>query len=428
MTKKSPIALAAILLLAGSASLTTLSSQAFAQNKEPAKELTAEQKEAAKKLVVRPEWVKPFGEVQKLIGDKQYAQALEKLNALEATEKQTPYEIFFVARNKAALASISNNTPLLAASFEVMINSDFLSAEEKLRYLEGMAGTYFNNKQYAESKAWTLRYLEKNKDSTVMQDLLTRNSYLMNDFISAEKELKAQIEADDAAGVVSSLDRLRLLHSSYIKLDNNDGIVAALERIVTHYPQKDYWGDLVYKLIGKKTFSERLRLDWYRLLKATNNMEDDSQYSEMAEISLLAGLPLEAKSILEDGYKAGILGVGKNASKHKILMDKAIKQAADDVKTLDASEATAKTAKVGLPMVNMGYNLAVHGQYDRAIALMEQGIAKGGLKAPNEAYLHLGMVYLQNGNAEKAKEVFANIHGNEGATELAKYWLILKKK
>jgi hypothetical protein len=427
MTKKSPIALAAILLLAGSASLTMLPSQTMAQAKEQTKEQTAEQKAAASKLVVRPEWIKPFGEVQKLIGDKQYAQALEKLNVLAAAEKQTPYEIFFIARNKAALASISENTPLLAASFEVMINSEFLGPEEKLRYLEGMAGTYFNNKQYAESKAWTLRYLERNKDSITMQDLLTRNSYLMNDFVASEKELKAQIEAGDVAGLVPSLDRLRLLHSSYIKLENNDGIVATLERMVKYYPQKDYWGDLLYKLIGKKTFSDRLRLDWYRLLKSTNNLEDDSQYAEMAEITLLAGLPLESKNILDDGYKAGILGVGKNASKHKILMDKAVKQTADDIKTLDASEATAKTSKIGLPMVNMGYNLAVHGYYDRAIELMEQGIAKGGLKAPNEAKLHLGMVYLQSGNAAKASEVFSTIQGNEGAAELAKYWLLYKK-
>lgn len=427
MTKKSPIALAAILLLAGSASLTMLPSLASAQTKEPAKELTAEQKAAANKQVVRPEWIKPFTEIQKLITDKQYPQALEKLNVLGASEKQTPYEIFFIARNKAALASTSGDNVLLAAAFEVMIQSEFLSPEEKLRYLEGMAGTYFNNKQYAESKAWTLRYLERNKDNANMQDLLTRNSYLMNDFVATEKELKAQIAANDAAGVIPSFDRLRLLHSTYIKLDNNEGLVSTLERIVKYYPQKDYWGDLLYKLIGKKTFSDRLRLDWYRLLKATNNLEDDSQYAEMAEIALLAGLPLEAKNIVDDGYKAGILGVGKNASKHKIIMDKAYKQAAEDTKTLDASEATAKASKTGLPMVNMGFNLAVHGQYERAIALMEQGMEKGGLKAPNEAKLHLGMVYLQSGNVEKATQVFSTIQGNEGATELARYWLLYKK-
>ena len=427
MTKKSPIALAAILLLAGSASLTMLPSLASAQTKEPAKELTAEQKAAANKQVVRPEWIKPFTEIQKLITDKQYPQALEKLNILGASEKQTPYEIFFIARNKAALASTSGDNVLLAAAFEVMIASEFLSPEEKLRYLEGMAGTYFNNKQYAESKAWTLRYLERNKDNANMQDLLTRNSYLMNDFVATEKELKAQIAANDAAGVIPTFDRLRLLHSTYIKLDNNEGLVSTLERIVKYYPQKDYWGDLLYKLIGKKTFSDRLRLDWYRLLKATNNLEDDSQYAEMAEIALLAGLPLEAKNIVDDGYKAGILGVGKNASKHKIIMDKAYKQAAEDTKTLDASEATAKAAKTGLPMVNMGFNLAAHGQYERAIALMEQGMEKGGLKAPNEAKLHLGMVYLQSGNVEKATQVFSTIQGNEGATELARYWLLYKK-
>jgi hypothetical protein len=424
MTKKSPFALAAILLLAGSASLTMLPNLATAQSKEK----TAEEIAAAKKLeVVRPEWIKPFTELQKLMEEKKYPEASAVLDKLAASEKQTPYEQFFLARSRAALASPMGNIDLLAASFDIMVNSDFLSDSEKLRYLEGVAGTYFNEKNYAKSKEWTVRYLAKDSKSTVMQDLLVRNSYFLNDFVTAEKELKTQIAADIAAGKVPTLERLRLLHSCYIKLDNQEGIVSALEQMVEYHPQKDYWGDLLYKLIGKKTFSERLRLDWYRLLIATNNMEDGAQYAEMGEIALFAGLPLEAKNILDEGYKTGFLGKGVNASKHKILLDKANKQAADDAKTLDASEATAKTAKTGLPMVNMGYNLAVNGHADRAIELMELGIAKGGLKYPNEAKLHLGMVYLNAGKKDKAKEIFSTIQGTDGATELAKYWLLFKK-
>ena len=135
---------------------------------------------------------------------------------------------------------------------------------------------------------------------------------------------------------------------------------------------------------------------------------------------------IEAKQVMEAGYKANMLGTGKNAARHKPLLDKATKQAAEDAKTLDAGEATAKAAKTGLAMVNMGFNLVLNGQFERGIVLMEMGVAKGGLKFPEEAKLHLGLAYLKAGNKPKAAEVFKSMQANDGSADLARYWLMVK--
>ena len=66
------------------------------------------------------------------------------------------------------------------------------------------------------------------------------------------------------------------------------------------------------------------------------------------------------------------------------------------------------------------------GQYDRGIALIEAGLAKGGLKYPEEAKLHLGMAYHKAGNKAKAAEVLKTVQGNDGAVELARYWTYMK--
>ena len=63
MTKKSPIALAALLLALGTSAVTLLPVTAQAQ--------TAEKKEAPKE-VIRAEWTKPWQELQTLITDKKY--------------------------------------------------------------------------------------------------------------------------------------------------------------------------------------------------------------------------------------------------------------------------------------------------------------------------------------------------------------------
>lgn len=414
--KKSSIALAALLLAMGTASVTSIST-AYAQEK----------KDLSKLEVIRSEWSKPYTEIQKLIGDKQFAEAMVKIEALAAFENKTDYEKFFLSRTKAVVASNTGDNALLAKCFEEMIASEFMPPAEKVKYTEAMAGMLFNEKKYAESLVWTKRALEFNKDSVLMQDLLARNYYLQDDFANTITEVKKQIDADIAAKRAPSVDRLRILHGAYAKTKNADGVTSVLELLVNYHPSREYWADLLYRIPTKAGFSDRLRLDWYRLLYKTGNMEDDTQYMEMAETALLAGLPLEAKQVLESGFSAGLLGKGKNAAKHKPLLDKATKQAADDAKSLDAGEVAAKAGKTGLGMVNMGYNFVIHGQVERGIALIESGIAKGGLKQPEEAKLHLGMAYLMAGNRSKAEEVLKTVTGADGSGDIARYWLLYKQ-
>ena len=54
---------------------------------------------------------------------------------------------------------------------------------------------------------------------------------------------------------------------------------------------------------------------------------------------------------------------------------------------------------------------------------MEQGIAKGGLKRPEDGKLHLGIAYLQAGNRAKASQVLRSVGGTDGTAELARLWL-----
>lgn len=418
MKKKSPIALAAFLLVAGSAALSLMPVYALAE--------TPASTAPAKTETVRREMGKPFAEIETLVKDKQFPQALEKINALNAFENKTPYELFSIERMRAVVASNMGDTDLLAKAFDAMINSSFLAMPEKLKFSEGMAGTYYNEKKYDKAKQWALRNLELNNNNTSVRELLARIMYLQNDFAGAIKELNDQLQADDMAKRVPSHDKLHLLISCYLKIKDMNGYVNVLERMVAHYPKKEYWGDLLYRIPNKEGFSDRLRLDWYRILLATDNLEDPAQYAEMAELALLAGLPTEAKKVVEAGYAANLLGTGKDAARHKPLRDKATKQAAEDAKSMEAGEAAAKNAKTGTGMVNMGYNYVISEQYEKGIALMEQGIAKGGLKAPEEAKLHLGMAYLQSGNKAKAAETFKTIQVTDGTADLARLWLLVR--
>ncbi|HTD06857.1 tetratricopeptide repeat protein [Undibacterium sp.] len=417
MKKNSTIVAAALLVALGSSALPFTMSQAQAQTK-PAP--------AAPSETIRVEIGKPLNEAQELVNKKEYAEALAKIKALDAVPNKTPGELFMIDRATAVIASATNDNALLAKSFDGMINSKRLSAADVLKFTDGMASVYFNSKDYPNAKIWAERYLALDTTNPQVYNLLARILYLQDDFPGAAKQLNELIKTEDAAGRTTSHDTLRLLASSYQHMKDKNGYRSVLERLVKDYPSKDYWADLLYQTETKPGFSDRLRLDEYRLEFAAGNLNEAGRFVEMIQLLQQAGIPGEAKKVIDKGYAENVLGTGKDAARHKQLRDQVNKQAADDAKSLSDGEKQARTAKTGTGLVNIGYNYTVYGQFDKGIPMMEEGIAKGGLKNPDDAKLRLGAAYLQSGNRAKAEEIFKTIQSTDGAADLARLWLLIK--
>jgi tetratricopeptide (TPR) repeat protein len=200
--------------------------------------------------------------------------------------------------------------------------------------------------------------------------------------------------------------------------------IMATERLVAYYPSDDYWTDLVHRMASKPGFDEKLQLDAWRLEFQAETVLAPEEYTELAELALLAGFPTEAKKAVDAGYAANVLGTGTSAAKHKQLRDKANKGAADDAKNIASGEAGALKAKDGLPLVNLGYAYVTMDQFDKGIPLMEQGVAKGVAKRPQDAKLHLGIAYAKAGRKADAIKVFETIKDADGSADLAKYWTL----
>ena len=142
---------------------------------------------------------------------------------------------------------------------------------------------------------------------------------LFRSFAGAAKELRTETEQAERAGNAPGEDRLKLLVNATLKMNDTNGYVWALERLVTYYPKKEYWVDLLARLQRKPNFSDRLALDTYRLSLATGSMSAANDYMEMTQLALQAGFPSEAKQIVDKGFAAGVLGTGKEAERHKRL-------------------------------------------------------------------------------------------------------------
>lgn len=384
----------------------------------------ARAQEAVKTETVRPDVGKPLQAAQELLKGKKFKEALARISEADAIPDKTGYEAYLIERLRASAAMQAGDNDVAIKAVGAILASGRLPSTDQLKLVESMAGMYYRAKDYAKAVTWAQRYFKEGGSSPQLRTLLIQSLYLNNEFAAAAREIQTELQAGDKAGQAPVEDRLQLLASCYLKLNDAQNYIHALERLVTHYPKKQYWVDLIHRIEKKQGFTDRLSLDVYRIKYATGNFEAASDYMEMGQLAIQAGFPAEAKKVVEQGFAKSILGAGAEADRHKRLRDMALKSATEDQKALAQAEAAATAAKVGNALVNTGFNYVILGQFDKGLAMMEQGIKKGGLKRPDDATLHLGMAYLMAGQKDKARQVLKNVQGIDGAADLARLWMI----
>jgi hypothetical protein len=145
---------------------------------------------------------------------------------------------------------------------------------------------------------------------------------------------------------------------------------------------------------------------------------------ELAQLAVQDGVPAEAKVVLEKGYSAGVLGKGSEAARQNRLSDLVDKTLAESKRTRTQDLADAQASKSGDDLVRIGLEYVYEGEADKGLALVEQGIKKGGLKRPDDAKLRQGEAQLYAGKKNAAIQTLKGVKGNDGTADLARLWVL----
>lgn len=380
--------------------------------------------EVAKPEAMRPEVAKPVQAAEELIAAKKFPEALVKLREAEGIADRSPYENYAIERTRGVAAAGSDDMATSVKAFEAVLATGKTPPADYPRIVDALARTYFRMGDYPKAAAWAERSVKEGGSDPQMNVLRVKALYLAGDYATTATELRPMIDADEKAGTPPPLEQLQLLASSYVKLNDNAGYVAALEKLLAHYPKKEYWADAIRRVETKPGFAEALLLDVLRLQAATGSLSTAAQYMAMAQLALKAGFPAEARRIVDQGFASGVLGAGPDAELQRRLRDTAAKQVAEDERMLVQNAKDAGAANDGTPLVNVGYAMVSAGQFDKGLALMEQGLEKGVGSRPEAAKLHLAIAYLAAGQKAKAIAMFKSVQGSDGTTDLARLWLI----
>jgi hypothetical protein len=375
---------------------------------------------AQKADTVRPEVGKPLQAAQALVKQRKGREALHEVAKAEAVPNRTPYENFLIQQMRGSAAVAAGDSDTAIKAFEAVLGSGRVSGREATSMVQAVAVAYYQKKDYANAAKWTQRYFKEGGNDASMRTVLLQSYYLGNDCGSVQKMLAAADEGSKRA----SEEELQILANCYLRQKDNTGYVNTIEKLVVHYPKKEYWTDLLARVQKKSGFSDRLGVNVYRLRFATNNAGTANDYMEMAQLAMQAGVPAEAKVIVDKGYASGQLGKGDQAERHERLKKLIDKTLAEKKATREADEKEALAAKDGNAMVTLGLNYVYEGNANKGLPMIEQGIKKGGLKRPEDAKLRYGEALLYAGRKDRAVQVLREVKGTDGTADLARLWVL----
>jgi len=369
---------------------------------------------------IRAEVGKPLAAARDLFKQGKYKDALARLREAEAVPNRTANENFLIEQMRLAAAMQAGETDQAIKAANLLLASGKTTEADRTRISSALATLYYRNRDYANAAKHADIVLKANPGDTAMRALLIQSHWSAGDLQAAAREAALDVQAAEKAGRAPAEDRLQLLANVASKGTDRNAYVAALEKLVAYYPKREYWADLLRRIESKPGFSNRLTLDVMRLRLATKTLTSGADYSEMAQLALQQGQAGEAKRILEEAFASGALGKGADAERQQRLLALATQRANDAPRDLATAEAEGSADANAMVRIGLAYTGL--GEYDKGIALIQKGIAKGGLKHPDDARLHLGLAYLRAGNKAKANEAFRGVKGTDGTADLARLW------
>jgi tetratricopeptide (TPR) repeat protein len=373
---------------------------------------------------IRPDVAKPLQAASDLLKAGKAKEALVKVREADAVGGKTASEQLVIDRMKGAAAQRVGDTATTIAAFESVYERG--AGSEKAQMAEQIAFAYSQQKNWPKTSEWANKAKAAGGNSASLNQLIAFVQSQSGDFSTVMRDSQAAVSAAEKDGRRPGEDDLLRLADAARRMNNNAVYTSTLEKLVLYYPKKDYWSAHLASIQRKPGFSDRLGLDVQRLKLANGLMTKADEYMELAQLALQAGLPVEAKGIVDKGYAANVLGTGDQAPRHQRLKDLVLKSEAESAAGLAKNVEEASALKEGNELVKVGTVYASMGQPDKAVELIEKGIAKGGLKRPDEAKLRLALAMAANPKTKaKGLQALRAVGGSDGTAEVAKLYTVV---
>ena len=349
---------------------------------------------AVAQITLRPEVAQPLQAAQADLAEKRFAQALQHAVNAQKTKDLTAAEKSVIEQIVAAAAIEAKDYPKAIEATTYLSRDENLTGENRLQYTESLISLLRVTKDMPRLVGATRKYLEDGGSKESIRELHVQAMSVIGNHQEVIQYLESRLRSTPAAKV--SEQELRALAVAYKSIKDDAGYYGALKLLVKHFPSKDYWFDVLTRLQKQAYFNPRFELDVYRLMKHLNLLDEADDYFYYAQLALKAGLPAEAKRVLE----AGKLAKAFSDETHQVSLKKleqlvASRLAEDDRQVKQLKEVAQSQNAADLAEVSLS-----RGDYQEASG--KYAVALGGqtLRREAEYRLHQVIALIMQGQKE----------------------------
>ena len=358
---------------------------------------------------------------------KAYQEGLDAANAKDATASakvaaahaaaKTADEHYLSYQLQLKVALGANSEADMATALSGIIATGAAPQDQLPTLHLALGKIRYNQKQFPQAAAEFEQVLKLQPGNTEASGLLA--DLRLDSASPAEKvaTLRKSIAEKSAGGqkAPESLYKQALSAAFKAKLPET---VDLSRQWASAYPTPGNWSDAINIYRNLHDVDDAATLDLLRLARAAGALKGEADYDRYAYVTVTTGYPGEAKAVLEEGIKAGVVDVAKSPFKEEMSVAKA--KSAGEEATLDSAAAKALAGGTAKLALTTGDLLFGYGRYAKAADLYRAALKRPGADT-NLANLHLGMALARAGDKAGATAALNAVTGSQ--SEIAKYWL-----
>lgn len=356
---------------------------------------------------------------------KKYDVAQAKLKEVEALPEKTAYDEFLVNEMQGFLDTRAKNYQGAEKDLEGSLNSGFMKQSEVPARIKELAAINLDIKDYNKAIDFGQRAIKGGFADDTTYQIIEQAYYLKGDQRATLRFVNDYVDQQVKSGKTPKENSLKTIMSACIALKDQNCEQHAFERLVLYYPKGDYWGNLINSLFSSDDYKEDMpKLQLLRLAFDVNVLKNPPDYTEMAQLDLDQNNPGEAVRVLQKALDGNVFTEQREKDKNGRLLAAAQKRSTADQAALAQMTTQAGSAPNGQASVALGLTLMGYQQYPQAVTVLQQGIQKGGLQAPANAQLLLGIAQLKAGSKDEALKTFHGLKGDPKFEHLASLWAL----
>ncbi|MEP4148992.1 MAG: hypothetical protein ABJL54_17375 [Halioglobus sp.] len=353
---------------------------------------------------------KDLAGAQKVLDEMIAAGGKKALNSYELANVYNLYAFIYYSKEDYANA--------LKAYENVVAQPDIpLAMEINTRYT--IAQLYFVQEDWKRGVDALLKWFDMTETpNAAAYVLLSQGYYQMKDYNKALLNVEKAISMYNEKGKLPKEQWYNLARFLYFEKGDINKTVDVLETLLTHYPKKQYWVQISHMYGEQKKESEQLSA--METAYVQGMLDKGTEQVTMSYLYLNADVPYKAAKVMDKGLKDGSI---EDKSKNWEIAGSAWRQAQEVDKAIPAMEKAAAKSDTGELYARLG-NIYLDGDDNKkAISAINKGLARGGVKRPDNARLVLGMAYFNVKQYEKARDAFKAASRDERSAKYASQWI-----